>query len=105
VTDARSDSVRTRVQVTHDGGLHARPASRVAKCASEFRSDIHLILLSTPIEMSTPAGTRADAKNIMDIMLLAAPTGTEIEIEAEGPDAEAAVERLEALFKDRFGLS
>ena len=95
---------RRRVVVRHDGGLHARPASRVARRASEFESEIALVLVKTPIQMSTPAGTRADAKNIMDVMLLAAPSGTELDIEAEGPDAAAAVEALEALFADRFGL-
>jgi phosphocarrier protein len=97
-------AVRCRVVVRHDGGLHARPASRVAQRASEFQSEIVLVLVRTPVEMSTPPGTRADAKNIMDVMLLAAPSGTELDIEADGPDAAEAVAALEALFDDRFGL-
>ena len=35
---------RRRVVVRHDGGLHARPASRVARRASEFESEIALVL-------------------------------------------------------------
>ena len=43
-----------------------------------------------------------DAQSIMGLMMLAAGIGTMIEITAEGPDAETAVETLVQLINDRF---
>jgi phosphocarrier protein len=96
--------VRTRVVVKNEKGLHARPATLVAQRAREFRSDISLVLVESPVHISTPPGQRADAKNIMDVMFLAAPQGASLDVEAQGPDAEAAVEMLRELFEHRFGV-
>jgi len=43
-----------------------------------------------------------DGKSIMQMMMLAATRGTELEIIADGPDAEEAVKCLAALIKARF---
>ncbi len=96
--------VRARIEVIHEKGLHARPASLVAQKAREYQSEIALVLVESPVTISTPPGTRADAKNIMDLMFLAAPCGTKLDVEASGPDAEAAVEAIRLLFQDRFGI-
>ena len=49
-------------------------------------------------------GTQAvDGKSIMQLMMLAATQGTELEITAEGADAEQAIATLEKLVKDKFG--
>jgi phosphotransferase system HPr (HPr) family protein len=104
VSDDAASTARARVEVTYERGLHARPASVLAQRAREFHSEIALVLVSCPTDISTPVGTRADAKNIMDVMFLAAPCGTQLDIEATGPDAEAAVEGLAALFRDQFGF-
>ncbi|MFV1958793.1 MAG: HPr family phosphocarrier protein [Planctomycetota bacterium] len=102
---ASEQVVKSRVEVLYERGLHARPAMLLAQRAQEFQCDVSIVLVRTPVRTSTPLGTRADAKNIMDLMFLAAPCGTELDIEAVGPDAEAAVESLQALFADRFGIS
>jgi phosphocarrier protein len=39
----------------------------------------------------------------MGVMMLAAGKGTTVRIEAEGPDAEAALKALTTLIADRFG--
>ena len=39
----------------------------------------------------------------MGLMMLAAAPGTSILVEASGPDAQAALEALDALVADRFG--
>jgi len=44
----------------------------------------------------------ADAANIMSLLMLAAPCGTELRVHAEGDDAEQALEAIEALFDARF---
>ena len=46
---------------------------------------------------------RVNAKSIMGVMMLAAGLGAEVEIEAEGDDADAAMTALRALIDDKFG--
>ena len=48
-------------------------------------------------------GQTASARSIMDLLLLAAHRGSEIELEADGPDAEAAVTALASLVAEGFG--
>ena len=43
-----------------------------------------------------------DAKSIMQIMMLAATSGTELEITADGADADAAVDAMVDLVKAGF---
>jgi phosphocarrier protein len=44
----------------------------------------------------------ANAKSILEILMLAAGPGTVLEVVAEGPDAEAAVAAVRALVDQRF---
>jgi len=43
-----------------------------------------------------------DAKSILDILTLAASAGSTIELRARGTDADAALDRLEELFRRKF---
>jgi phosphocarrier protein len=104
VTEGPDPVVRARLTMGYDRGMHARPALLLAQRAREFQADIALVLVSCPVDISTPAGTRADAKSMLDLMFLQAPCGSELDVEAVGPDAEAAVEAIEGLFRDRFGI-
>jgi len=74
-------------------GLHARPASQIAREAQAFAASIRLV----------GQGQSVDAKSILDVLTLAAGPGSTIEIRASGEDAEAAVERISGLFAARFG--
>ncbi len=65
-------------------GLHARPASELTKIANSFSSDVKIIA----------KGKEGNAKSIMNVMALGIKTGDEITIEANGSDAEAAIEKL-----------
>ena len=81
-----------RVTLVNKRGLHARAASRLVQVASEFSSDV-----------SVRHGDReADGKNIMSLLMLAAPVGTEVVLAAAGDDAAAALDRLCALVENRF---
>jgi phosphocarrier protein len=48
-------------------------------------------------------GRRVNAKSIMGVMMLAAGLGARVGIEAEGEDAEAALQALAALVAGKFG--
>jgi phosphocarrier protein len=45
----------------------------------------------------------ADAKSILDILLLAAGAGTSLKLQTKGKDAELALEQIEQLFE--FGYA
>ncbi len=82
-----------RVTILNRLGLHARPASRFAQTASTFESDICV----------EKDGVSVDGKSILEVLTVSCPTGTEITIRAEGPDAREAVETLSGLVTERFG--
>ncbi len=60
--------------------------------ASAFTSDITV----------TKNGQPADGKSIMQLMTLEALKGTELKIDAEGPDADKAVDALAKLVASKF---
>lgn len=74
-------------------GLHARAASRLVQTASGFDSQVWL----------SHGDKRINAKSIMGVLLLAAPCGSRLTLEVEGPDEDAAAETIERLVADRFG--
>jgi phosphocarrier protein HPr len=85
--------IAANVTIVNKLGLHARAASRLVNCASGFVADIEIA-----------RGTRSvNAKSIMGVLTLAAAIGTELVLQADGPDEQQAVEALTTLFQDRFG--
>ena len=73
-------------------GLHARPAEVFVKTASQFQARIEVV----------KDGQRVDGKSILNILTLAAVEGTELHLEATGPDAQGALDALAELFKHNF---
>lgn len=74
-------------------GLHARASAKLTKLAGSFACDVHM----------SRNGRRVNAKSIMGVMMLAAGVGSEVEIETEGADEQAAVDAIVALIDDKFG--
>jgi len=81
------------VAIVNKLGLHARAASKFVTEAARFDSEIRV----------SKDGREVSGKSIMGVMMLAAARGSRILITAEGNDAEAALDSLEALVRDRFG--
>lgn len=77
-------------------GLHARAAAKLVKLASTYKSRVVLTRSDAPQKT-------ADSKSIFSVLLLAAALNTSIEITAEGPDEEQAIEALCRLIADKFG--
>jgi phosphocarrier protein HPr len=48
-------------------------------------------------------GRRINAKSIMGLLTLAAAQGTRINVVCKGPDAQAAMDAVRALFASGFG--
>ena len=74
-------------------GLHARASAKLTQLASTFKSEIWL----------TRNSRRVNAKSIMGVMMLAAGKGSSVLIEANGPDADAALKALRDLIANKFG--
>ena len=72
------------VVVANPWGLHARPADLIVRLAKRFAATVTIIR----------GYERVDAKSVLGIMTLGAPQGTELLIEAEGADAQQAVDAL-----------
>ena len=73
-------------------GLHARPAMAFVDLASTFASDVKV----------RRGDTEVDGKSIMQMMMLAASKGSQLEITVDGEDSELASDRLKALVDGGF---
>jgi len=85
-------SARRVVEICNERGLHARASAKFVKMASGFDAEVTV----------SKDGHTVDARSIMGLMMLAAGPGAQIEIAAEGEEAEAAVGALSDLVSCRF---
>lgn len=80
------------VTIVNPNGLHARPADQMVRVASRFKSRIEI----------TKGHEKVDGRSIISLLTLAAEQGTELVIEAQGEDAQGAVEALAELIARQF---
>ncbi|WP_068544939.1 HPr family phosphocarrier protein [Thalassotalea crassostreae] len=73
-------------------GLHARAATKLAKLSQNYDAKITLTL----------DNKSADAGSIMGLMLLTGSQGKQVQVKAEGNDAEQAMDAVCQLFLDKF---
>jgi phosphocarrier protein len=81
-----------QIKVINSLGIHARPASMIVQTAIKFKSQISII----------KEGTTADAKSIMNVLMLGAECGTTVTVRANGPDEQDAVKAVALLFDQKF---
>jgi phosphocarrier protein HPr len=79
--------MQRRVIVANPQGLHLRPSAAFVELAGRFQTDITV----------THNGTSVNGKSVWDLLLLAAEVGSELTLEADGPDAPAALDALSVL--------
>jgi len=87
--------VEATVAVRNDLGLHARAAARLVRTANRFQSTLRLERLD--------GSASADAKSILNVLMLAASGGTELRAIADGHDEAEALAALSCLFENGFG--
>ncbi|HWG99481.1 MAG TPA: HPr family phosphocarrier protein [Pilimelia sp.] len=75
-------------------GLHARPAALFVKAATET---------GLPVTVARAAGQPVDARSILSVLTLDVRHGDEVVLAADGPDADAALDRLAALLAGEHG--
>jgi phosphocarrier protein HPr len=84
------------IAISNKLGLHARPAMQFVDVANQFTSRV------TVFKGGEEPG-EADGKSVMQMIILAATEGTPLRIEADGDDAEQAVQKLVELIDGKFG--
>ncbi|HVJ51056.1 MAG TPA: HPr family phosphocarrier protein [Aliidongia sp.] len=84
--------VRKIVTICNKRGLHARAAAKLVKLAGAFDAEVKV----------AKNGSVVSGLSIMGLMMLAAATGTSVEIRATGPQAAEAVEAIGALIAGGF---
>ncbi len=85
--------VKKKVVIQNELGIHVRPASMLASTAGRFKA---MIMIRKDSQV-------VDGKSIMQILMLGALQGTELTIEAQGADADAAVAALVEVVQNNFG--
>jgi phosphocarrier protein len=79
--------------IQNKSGLHLRASARLVRVANDFECSIAV----------KSKGRVASAKSLLNLLALAIPHGTELEIEAEGKDADQALQAIRQLAQTRFG--
>ncbi|MFO1372178.1 MAG: HPr family phosphocarrier protein [Candidatus Competibacteraceae bacterium] len=84
--------LKREIMIINKLGLHARAAAKFVTLAAGFDAEIRLLR----------EGREVNGKSIMGVMMLAAACGTRLELHAQGPEAERALDHLEELVRRRF---
>lgn len=81
-----------KVKIVNEHGLHARAAAEFVKLANQFESDIVVVRESNEV----------DGKSIMNLLMLGAGCGSEIELRVSGADESQALQELIDLIANGF---
>lgn len=81
-----------QIVITNKLGLHARAAAKLVQLSNQFSATISL----------EKEGEEANAKSIMEVLMLAGTQDTRLKIIAEGSDEEEAVEEISRLIGNKF---
>ena len=88
-----AEVLKAKAIIKNKRGLHARASAKIVEASARFQSEIHVI----------KDGSAVNGRSIMGLMMLAASIGCEIEITAEGADAQEALTAMLALVEAKFG--
>jgi phosphotransferase system HPr (HPr) family protein len=88
-------AITRTLTVTHQLGLHLRPCSAIVLTVGRHLAKVTI----------QKGSQLADAASILDLLMLAAPQGTELVLSATGPEAEKALEAVAGLFDSKIDLA
>ncbi|MDE0584890.1 MULTISPECIES: phosphocarrier protein HPr [Planococcus] len=80
--------------ITDPAGMHARPASALVGSLSKFQSDITMEFKDKKVNL----------KSILGVMSLGVPSGSTVQIAADGADEAEAMETIERVLQEQ-GIS
>jgi phosphocarrier protein len=84
--------LQREAEIVNKLGLHARASAKLTQAAGQYQSNVWL----------SRNGRRVNAKSIMGVMMLAAPQGSRIMVETDGPDEDQAMQAVLQLIARRF---
>ena len=84
--------IETKVKIVNRRGLHARASAKFVKCAEAYQAEIR-VRKDDDVVVAT---------SIMGLMMLGASLGSQITLQATGPDAEDALAALTRLVENKF---
>jgi len=84
--------LKKEVIIRNKLGIHARPASSIVKLAGSYKSSIKL----------EKNGISANAKSIMDLLILEADKDSKVLVIADGEDEEKALSSIIELIERGF---
>lgn len=86
-------AISRTMPILNQRGLHARASRKLAELVLAYEATV----------VVRRDGEEADATSLMDLMMLGAGIGSDIEVVAEGPQAAEALDAIEKLVADKFG--
>ena len=84
--------VKETFVIENETGLHARPATEIAKIAMKYKCDVNLVV----------NGKTINAKSPLMIMSAGIKSKTELEILCDGEDEEQAIEELKIFLQNNL---
>ena len=75
-------------------GLHMRPAEKLVSLANSFDADVKIVR----------GADEVSGKSIISVISLGVGPGSKLKVRCEGPDEKEALEAIEKLIADGFGL-
>ncbi|ARD23889.1 Phosphocarrier protein NPr [Shewanella sp. P1-14-1] len=85
-------NISREITISNKLGLHARAATKLAILATEFKASITLI----------QGDKQASAASVLGLLMLESGIGKVITVQAEGPDAQQALDAVCQLINDKF---
>lgn len=93
MTEPESHEKTSLLTVANKMGIHARPAAMIVRVANKYNDTEVWVRKDTE---------QVNGKSIMGLMMLAAGSGSKLNITALGPSAEALLRELSELFERKF---
>jgi phosphocarrier protein len=84
---------RATLRIRNLKGLHARASARLVEVVEAHDASATV----------SKDGSSSSGDSIMGLLMLAAGIGSDIDVETEGPEAEALMAAIRALVEDKFG--
>ncbi|WP_158965405.1 HPr family phosphocarrier protein [Chachezhania sediminis] len=81
------------LKIVNEKGLHARASAKLVEVVERFDATAKVCR----------DGMSTSGDSIMGLLMLAASKGTTIDVQTDGPEADALADALEALVSDKFG--
>lgn len=78
--------------ITDQAGIHARPAGLLVKQTQPYASEVTIV----------KGDKKGNAKSMLSVMGLGAKHGEELTVQAEGPDEDVVITKLEDFFKNNL---